>query len=136
MQNRYCQTLTGSLCLVAQSCPTLCDPMDSSPPGSSVHGDSPGKKTGVDCHSLLQGIFPAEGSNPGLIHCRLSLYHPSHLGSLRGVEQVSSEISLFSHLEPFLYCSLYRRFHFKKFCCFKISEQSSIFKVESPTFPS
>ena len=33
------------LCLVAQSCPSLCDPLDSSPPGSSVHGDSPGKNT-------------------------------------------------------------------------------------------
>ena len=40
---------------VAQSCPTLCDSIDCSPPGSSVHGDSPGKKTGVECHSLLQG---------------------------------------------------------------------------------
>ena len=35
------------LCLVAQSCLTLCDPMDCSPPGSSVHGDFPGKNTGV-----------------------------------------------------------------------------------------
>ena len=43
--------------LVTQSCPTLCDPMDCSPPGSSVHGDSPGKDTGVDCHALLQGIL-------------------------------------------------------------------------------
>ena len=34
-------------CLVAQLCPTLCDPMECSPPGSSVHGDSPGKNTGV-----------------------------------------------------------------------------------------
>ena len=33
------------------------DPMDCSPPGSSVHGDSPGKNTGVGSHSLLQGIF-------------------------------------------------------------------------------
>ena len=40
-----------------QSCPTLCDPMDCSPPGSSVHGDSPGKKIGVGCHFFLQGIF-------------------------------------------------------------------------------
>ena len=32
--------------------------------------DSPGKNTGVDCHSLLQGIFPTQGSNPGLLHCR------------------------------------------------------------------
>ncbi|KAI4547702.1 hypothetical protein MJG53_000534 [Ovis ammon polii x Ovis aries] len=44
--------------LVAKSCPTLSDPMDCSLPDSSVHGDSPGKNTGVGCHSLLQGIFP------------------------------------------------------------------------------
>ena len=36
-----------------QSCPALCDSMDCSPPGSSVHGDSPGKKTGLGCHDLL-----------------------------------------------------------------------------------
>ena len=58
------------LCLVAQSCPTLCDSMDCSPPGSSIHGDSPGKNTGVGCHVLLQGIFPTQGSNPSLLHCR------------------------------------------------------------------
>ena len=46
------------LWLVAQPCLTLCDPMDSSLPGSSVHRDSPDKNTGVDCHALLQGIFP------------------------------------------------------------------------------
>ena len=39
------------VCLVTQSCLTLCDPMDCSPPGSSVHGDSPGKNIGVSCHS-------------------------------------------------------------------------------------
>ena len=37
-------------------------------------GDSPGKNTGVDCHALLQGIFPTQGSNPGLLHCRQILY--------------------------------------------------------------
>ena len=42
---------------VAQWCLTLCDPMDYSTPGSSVHGISPGKNTGVSCHFLLQGIF-------------------------------------------------------------------------------
>ena len=42
--------------LVTQSCLTLCDPRDCSPPSSSVHGDSPGKNTGVSCHALLQGI--------------------------------------------------------------------------------
>ena len=49
-----------------QSCLTLCNPMDCSPPGSSVHGDSPDKNTGVGCHALLQGIFPTQGSNPYL----------------------------------------------------------------------
>ena len=58
------------MCLVTQSCPTLCDPMDCSPPGSSVHGNSQGKNIGVSCHSLLQGIFPTQRSNPGLLHCR------------------------------------------------------------------
>ena len=39
--------------------------MGCSPPGSSVHGDSPGKNTGVGCHALLQGIFPDPGIEPG-----------------------------------------------------------------------
>ena len=43
-----------------QSCPTFWDPMDCSPPGSFVHGNSPGKNTGVGCHALLQGIFPRD----------------------------------------------------------------------------
>ena len=66
------------LCLVAQSCLILCDPMGCSPPGSSVHGDSPGKNTGVGCHALLQGIFPTQGSKPGLPHRGWILYHLSH----------------------------------------------------------
>ena len=66
------------LCLVAQLCLTLCDPVDYSPPGSSVHEDSPRKNTGVGCHALLQGIFPTQGSNLGLPHCRQILYHLSH----------------------------------------------------------
>ena len=71
----------GHLCLVGQSCPTLCDPMGCRPPRSSVHGDSPGKNTGVGCQALLQGIFPTQGSNPGLPHCRRILYQLSHQGS-------------------------------------------------------
>ena len=50
----------------AQSCLTLCDPIDCSLPGSSVHGDSPGKNSGQGCHFLLQGIFPTQGQNPHL----------------------------------------------------------------------
>ena len=46
------------LCLAPQLCLTLWDPMDCRPPGSSVHGDSPGKTTGVGCHALLQGSLP------------------------------------------------------------------------------
>ena len=61
------------LCLVTQSCMTFCNPMDCSPPGSPVHRDSPGKNTQVDCHALLQGIFPMQRYKPGLWHCRLIL---------------------------------------------------------------
>ena len=42
---------------------------------------SPGRNTGVGSHSLLQGIFPTQGSNLGLLHCRQILYHLSHQGS-------------------------------------------------------
>ena len=48
---------------------------------SSVHGDSPGKNTGAGCHDLLQGIFPTQGLDPGLLHCRRIIYHLSHQGS-------------------------------------------------------
>ena len=56
--------------MLLQSCLTLCNPMDGSPPGSCPW-DSLGKNTGVGCHALLQGIFPTQGSNPhllGLLH--------------------------------------------------------------------
>ena len=76
-------------CLVAQWCLTLCDPMDCSPPGSHVHGGSPGKNTGVSCHALLQGIFPTQGSNPGLPHCRQVLYHLRKQGSTRILDWVA-----------------------------------------------
>ena len=81
------------LCLVIQSCPTLCNPMVCSPRGSSVHGDSPGKNSRVGCHALLQGVFPTQGSNPGLLHCRWILYHLSHQGSPRILEWVACPFS-------------------------------------------
>ena len=71
--------------LVTQSCLTLCDPMDCSLPGSSVHGASPCKNTRVGCHALLQGIFPTQGSNPGFLQCKWLLYHLSNQGSTRWV---------------------------------------------------
>ena len=81
------------LCLVIRSCPTLCNPMVCSPWGSSVHGDSPGKNSRVGCHALLQGVFPTQGSNPGLLHCRWILYHLSHQGSPRILEWVACPFS-------------------------------------------
>ena len=49
--------------------------MDCSPPGASVHGDSPGQNTGVGGHFLLQGFIPTQGSNPGpSVLCRLVLW--------------------------------------------------------------
>ena len=69
------------MCLVTQSCPTLCNPIDCSLPDSFAHGDSPGNKTGVGCHALLQGSFPTQGLNPGIPQCRQILYHLSHQGS-------------------------------------------------------
>ena len=67
---------------VAQSCPTLCELMDYSPPSSSVHGmNSPGKNTGVSSHSLLQGILLTQGSNPVLLHRGQILYRRSHQGN-------------------------------------------------------
>ena len=71
------------LCLVTQLFLTLCDPMDCSQPGSSVHGGSPGKNTGPRCCALLQGILPNQGLNPGLPLCRHVLYCLTHHGSLR-----------------------------------------------------
>ena len=69
------------LCLVAQSCLTLCNPMDCGLPGSVVHGDSLGKNIGVGFLSPPPGIFPTQGSNPGFLHCRPILYHLSHQGT-------------------------------------------------------
>ena len=57
------QARTLHACSVAQSCPTLCDPMDYRSPSSFCPWDYPGKNTGVGCHFLLQGIFPAQRSN-------------------------------------------------------------------------
>ena len=63
------------LCLVAQLCSTLHNPMNCSPSRLSVHRILQAR---VDCHALLQGIFPTQGSNSGLPHCRWILYGLSH----------------------------------------------------------
>ena len=75
----YCTELYGvQYMLVAQSGLTLCDPMDCSPPGSTVHEIFPARIKGVCCHFLLQGIFPTKGLTPVLLHCRQILYRLSY----------------------------------------------------------
>ena len=61
----------------AQSCLTLCDPMDYSPPGSSVHGDSPGKNTGLSCHASRDFSWPRDQTCTSCVSCIGSqiLYH-------------------------------------------------------------
>ena len=63
--NHVCACVHAKL---LRSCPTLYDPMDCSLPDSSVHGNSPGKNTGMGCHFLLQGIFPTQGSDSPPLH--------------------------------------------------------------------
>ena len=76
------------------SCVQLfCDPVTYSLPGSTVHGDSPGKNNRVGCHALLQGIFPTQGSNPGLLHCRQTVYHLNQQGSPRTLQWVAYPFS-------------------------------------------
>ena len=77
------------LVLVAQSCPTLWDPMDCRPPGSSVHGIFPAKNTRVSSHSLLQEIFPTQGLNLGLLDCRQILYCLNHQEILHAYSKCS-----------------------------------------------
>ena len=67
--------------------------MDCSPPDFSVHGDSPGRNTGVGCHDLLQGISPIQGSKPGLLHCRRILYYLSQQRSPRILQWVAYPFS-------------------------------------------
>ena len=59
----------------------LCDPMDYNSPWNS-----PGQNTGVGSLSIIQGFFPNQGSNPGLLHCGRILYQLSHKGSPRILE--------------------------------------------------
>ena len=88
--NALITSLFGEEVTVPQLCPTL-----------QLHGlyspwNSPGQNTGVGCHFLLQGIFPTQGSNPGLLHCWLILYQVSHKGSPGILEWVAYPFSEFS----------------------------------------
>ena len=78
----HVQVLLSSItCLPSYSiCAVLSRIVVSNSLGSSVHGDSPGQNTGVGGHFLLQGIFPSQGLNSGLPHCRQILYRLTHRG--------------------------------------------------------
>ena len=82
-------------CLVAQLCPTLCNAIDGSLPGSSIHGILQVRIMEWVCHFLLQGIFQPQGSNAGLLHCRWILYPLSYQGS---PTQVLRILLLLKHL--------------------------------------
>ena len=84
MTGRVASVWRAIMCvLVAQLCPTLCDLMDCSPPGSSsVHGILQARILEWVAISFSRGIFSTEGLNLGLLHCRQILYYLSHQRSL------------------------------------------------------
>ena len=73
----------------------LCDPMDHGLPSLLCRWDSPGKKTGVDCHAVLQGIFPTQGLNPSCLH-----HMHWQEGSLPGKPNNTSRFIIFTHFYP------------------------------------
>ena len=95
IRSKVCVCVHAHARSVAKSCPTVCNPMDCSPPGSSVHGifqeritglGEKKKNTGVGCHLLLKGTFLTQWSKPQRSSClscisRWILYPYCHLGS-------------------------------------------------------
>ena len=86
-----------------QLCPSLCTPMDCSPPGFSVHGV-------LQARTLAGAAIPTQGQNPGLLLCQQILYHLSHHGSLRvaagktiSVKNQIRVLSLWSMVSPLNY---------------------------------
>ena len=77
----YFHLISWAVCLSIQSCLTLCDPMDYSPPGSSVHGIFQARILEWVAMASSRGIFPTQGLNPGLLHSRQILYQLSYQGS-------------------------------------------------------
>ena len=74
--------------------------------------DSPGENTGVGSLSLLQGIFPTQGSHPSLLHCRQILYHLSHQGSLlQRIFSTQESNQGFLHCRKIIYRLSYLKAH-------------------------
>ena len=95
---------------VAQLCPTLCNPMDCSPPGSLVHGIFQARVLEWVAISCSRGFFPTQGLNLGLLHCRQILYHLRHQESpiyfIYSIDSVYMSIPTYQFIQcpPFSPC--------------------------------
>ena len=99
-------------------------------PGKNIGVGFPDKNTGVGCRFLLQGIFPTQGSKPGFLHCRQTLYCLSHQGSRNNevvllfpspVDHVLSELTTMIHPSwvnlhgmAYSFIDLYKPLHYNK----------------------
>ena len=81
---------------------SLPDPMECVAYWAPLSMNSPGKNTGVGYHSLLQGLFPTQGSNSSLPHCRQILYHLSHQGNPIDLNWLLKKISFTGFHPPSL----------------------------------
>ena len=118
-------------------CPTLCDPMDCSLPGSSVHGDSLGKNTGVGFPTLLHRIFPTQGSNIGIDHTVQadSLLSEPVIGI--GYSNIYENKINFAVLLTVIFFSLFFLFHRPPLCIynFVLKESKELFLTPSTCKP-
>ena len=89
-------------------------PMDCSPPDSSVHGILQARILGVGCYSLLQGIFPASGSNPGLLHFGWTLPSEAPGKPMYGSTMYDLYIAHFTHDSLFEFTSTLTGLPFEK----------------------
>ena len=129
-----------------QSCPILCDSIDHSLPGSFVHGDFPGKNTGVGCHTLLQGIFPTQGSNPHLLHllhwqmCSLPLALPGKPSTSLGLFISLAHTVMWKDLSETPHPLLAEPVHFRFYQFRKVEQHrreepsEQIWRISSPPF--
>ena len=98
MQSSSKHSKAGRACVSRSVVPDSLQPHGLQPARLLCPGNSPGKDTGVGCHSLLQGVFPTHGWNPGLLECPRILYCLSHEGSLSGLVHLRSPLWTFSSI--------------------------------------
>ena len=90
--------------------------MDYCPSDFSVHGDFPGKNTGVGCHFLLQGIFLTQGANPHLLHWQVDSLPLSHQGSPKYITYIMP----FNSSNSLIRWRLWERDHYLPFGVLKV----------------